>query len=317
MQNQLLLLSSQRLLVLFVAIVSLMLGCMPAHAQRSKKHPPQFEGAEERVYKQVGDVELMAWIFTPEEHKSTDARPGIVFFFGGGWRSGSPAQFEQHCRYLAARGMVAITVDYRVSSRHKSQAADSVEDAQDAIRWIRNNSQELGINSEQIVASGGSAGGHLAACCGLMGDDKDPTSSIPNAMVLFNPAVVLAPVEGEANSKLTPEKLKELEARMGVPPKELSPYHQLPKKTGPCLIFHGEADTTVPFRSVELFESAMKEAGNHCELKGFEDEGHGFFNYGRKGNAAFRATVRMMDEFLVELGYLTAEVSPKAEKILK
>ena len=70
-------------------------------------YPPKFDGARAEVYKTIGDVKLSLHIFEPAAGAKLN-RPAIVFFFGGGWNSGSPAQFEQQCRHLASRGMVAI-----------------------------------------------------------------------------------------------------------------------------------------------------------------------------------------------------------------
>ena len=66
------------------------------------KYPPVFEGARTEVYKTVGDVKLSLSIFEPATGPKT-GRPAIVFFFGGGWTNGSPAQFEQQCRHLASQ----------------------------------------------------------------------------------------------------------------------------------------------------------------------------------------------------------------------
>ena len=82
----------------------------------AQPYPPSFDGARTEVYKTVGDTKLALYIFEPATGPKEN-RPAIVFFFGGGWTNGSPVQFEQHCRYLASRGMVAITADYRVASR--------------------------------------------------------------------------------------------------------------------------------------------------------------------------------------------------------
>ncbi len=87
------------------------------------------EGATVEPYKSVGDVTLNCYVFYPADHEPGDRRAAIVFFFGGGWRSGTPRQFEQQCRYLASRGMVAITADYRVRSRHGTLAEKCVADA--------------------------------------------------------------------------------------------------------------------------------------------------------------------------------------------
>ena len=76
------------------------------------------------VYKTVGKAELKLHIFEPKGHKPSDKRPAIVFFFGGGWSSGSPSQFYPHCKYLASRGMVAMSAEYRVKSRNKTTEAE-------------------------------------------------------------------------------------------------------------------------------------------------------------------------------------------------
>lgn len=72
------------------------------------------------TYKTIGDVKLELTCFTPANHKATDKRPAIIFYFGGGWTSGTPKQFEKQATYLATRGMVAITADYRVARGRKT-----------------------------------------------------------------------------------------------------------------------------------------------------------------------------------------------------
>ena len=69
-------------------------------------------------------------------------------------------------------------------------------------------------------------------------------------------------------------------------------------------MLHGEADSTVPFWTAKIFVEKMKKAGNHAELAAYPDEGHGFFNYGRKENKMFIATMQRTDEFLAKLGWL-------------
>jgi len=219
-----------------------------------------------------------------------------VFFFGGGWHGGSPAQFEDQARYFAKRGMIAITADYRVKSRHGVQVVECVKDAKAAIAWVRENAERLGIDSNRIAASGGSAGGHLAAATGTIsgfGSDERP-----NAMILFNPACTLAPIAGWQPPT---EKAGDLRTeRFGVEPKEISPAHHIGPHTPPTLILHGKKDTTVPYASVVAFESAMKKAGRPCKLVGYEGAGHGFFN----GGESYAKTLAEADAFLVNLGWL-------------
>jgi len=278
-------------------------------AKGQSEYPPLIDGAEEITYKTVDKIKLNLWIFTPENHKSTNNAPAIIFFFGGGWNTGSPAQFVKHCEYLSARGMVAIVADYRVKSRHGVPASICVSDAKSAIRWVRGNASQLGVDSNRIAAGGGSAGGHLAAACATLPkfDDENENKSIsskPNALVLFNPALVLAPVDVQ-NMKIN-EKMAGLEERMGTKPENLSPYHNIAGTLPPTIIFHGTGDETVPFVTVQLFTKRMHESGNKCTLVAYEGESHGFFNYGKNSNAVFFDTLHKMDEFLVSLGYLKA-----------
>ncbi len=285
-------------------------------ADRQRGYPPTLEGARVEVYKTIGDVRLNVWIFTPKDHKEIDSRPAIVFFFGGGWRGGSPKQFHQHCLYLAERGMVAMAADYRVSSRHGVKAKDCAADAKSAIRWVRKNAKRLGVDPKRIAAGGGSAGGHLAACCGVIdgldekGEDKS-VSSRADALVLFNPALVLAPVEG---NPFDPRRQKWIGDRMGIEPEKISPIHGVDKSDPPTIIFHGTADTTVPYKTAELFTQAMKKAGNRCELVSFDGAKHGFFNFGRGGGKPYVETVRAMDRFLGSLGYLKGPPTVKVAK---
>lgn len=293
-------------------LLTLITPALPAQDARAKSrrqdYPPALEGAKVEVYKTIGDVRLNLYLYAPEGHKASDKRPAVVFFFGGGWQAGSPRQFEQHCRYFASRGMLAMTADYRVSSRHQTKAIACVQDAKSVIRWVRTNAKRLGADPNRIAAGGGSAGGHLAACTGIipgLEEDGEDTavSSVPNALVLFNPALVLAPIKNLAPPPGS-RSLEGLEGRMGIDPEKLSPYHSVRKGAPPTIIFHGKADTTVPYWTTEVFDKAMNEAGNRCELAGFEGQPHGFFNFGRGDGKYFVETVRQADKFFTTLGFL-------------
>ncbi|WP_415910099.1 alpha/beta hydrolase [Oleiharenicola sp. Vm1] len=270
-------------------------------------YPPHFEGARVEIYKTVGPTSLALHVFEPASGPRAN-RPAIVFFFGGGWANGSPAQFEPQCRYLASRGMVAITADYRVASRHQAKVADCVADAKSALRYVRAHADRLGIDPHRIAAGGGSAGGHLAAATatvpGFDGPDEDTkVSAVPDALVLFNPVLVLAemPELGLVGfgTRLSAD-------RIGTAPKNLSPAHHVRRGLPPTIVFHGKADTTVPYATAEAFTRLMRDAGNRCELVGYEGKEHGFFNHDRGEGSAYKDTLARADAFLVSLGWLKA-----------
>lgn len=280
-------------------------------------YPPDMKGGHAEVYKKIGEVELNAYVFTPKGHSKGDRRAAIVFFFGGGWKAGTPGQFLPHCRHLAQKGMVAISADYRVKTRHDAWPEDCLRDAHSAIRWVRQNADRLGVDPNRVVAAGGSAGGHLAAATAMVPGHQEPAedaavSAIPNAMVLFNPAVALTHFEGLPI--VPPEKLDDIRRRTQGRPEEIAPINHVRTGLPPSIIFHGEDDPTVLFASVVEFEKRMKAAGNRCELVGFKGQKHGFFNAGRgKGEARAKAnhyyyeTVREMERFLESLGYLKSD----------
>ena len=278
-----------------------------ARARSKSNYPPEFPHAKAEVYKTVGDVKLKLFIFNPEGHKPTDKRPAIVFFFGGGFRGGSPAQFLEQCNYLALRGMVAITADYRVSSRHNTTPADSVQDGKSAMRYVRMNAARLGIDPDRIVASGGSAGGLIAACVGVIsdldkGDEETPVSYTPSAMVLFNPAIMGKSSIRKPDASGRPAFTKEIMA-----------YYHVREGLPPSIMFFGTDDRLLG--GAEEFREAALKKGNRCELLTWEGVGHGFFNFNRNNNREFLATLEAADRFLASLGYVKGE--PTVDQVIE
>ena len=256
------------------------------------KLPDTFTPSQVLTYKKTDQSDLKLDIFYPKDHKPTDKKPVIVFFFGGGWVGGSPKQFHHHADNFATQGYVAISANYRTNI----SPFICVEDGKSAIRWIRANATKLGINPDQIIAAGGSAGGHVAACTATIeghevGDNLE-ISSKPNALILYNP--VIDTTEKGFGMKKVGEKRKT----------EISPCHHVKKGIVPTLIFHGTIDNTVPFENVERFTKLMQEAGNHCTLIPYEKQNHGFFNstHFRPGNnmEIFQSTMEHSFKFLKE-----------------
>lgn len=256
----------------------------------------ELKNADVRVYKTVEGYDLKISIVYPDDYKKGKKYPAVVFFFGGGWNGGQVGQFEQHCHYLAKKGIISMTANYRVASRNNSTPFDAVEDAKSAVRWIRENAKILGVNKNKIVAAGGSAGGHLAACTAIItgfdaANENLKISSKPNALVLFNPVINTMP-EGFGYK------------RLGDKAESISPAHHVAPGLPPTLIFHGTADTTVPYGNITDFQSKMEAAGNTCYVMPFEGQTHGFFNYGRNENKFYNLTIERMELFLRELKFI-------------
>ncbi|NJC35286.1 acetyl esterase/lipase [Sphingomonas jejuensis] len=96
-----------------------------------------------------------------------DARPVILFFYGGGWSHGRRQDYAFAGRALAARGFVVVVPDYRLAPAHPFPAF--VEDGAAAIRWTRDHVARLGGDPARISVMGHSAGAHIAAMLALDG----------------------------------------------------------------------------------------------------------------------------------------------------
>jgi acetyl esterase/lipase len=249
------------------------------------------------VYKQVGGDSVEMTMYLPTISGNSKL-PAIVFFFGGGWVGGNPNHFQMQAEYLATRGIVVICPDYRTRNRFGTTPFESVKDAKSAMRYLKINGSKMRIDTSKIVAAGGSAGGHLAACTAIIKNVNEETdnlyvSSVPFALVLFNPVVDT----GKRGYGQTQMQGREF---------EISPIHHITSNVPPTLIMHGKADTTVPYENVVRFKQVMKQAGNRCVLKGYKKQTHGFFNYG-KNPKYFKKTLQKTEKFLDEYELLRGE----------
>lgn len=248
---------------------------------------------QEFTYKSIGNRELKLKVYTPAGASAGDSRAAIVFFYGGGWVDGNIDQFKPQSEYLASKGMVAITADYRVLNRDQTTPIESVEDAKAAIAWIRNHAAELGIDPNRIAASGGSAGGHLAAATAIIPgfiSVNEVENAKPDLLILFNP-VTDTTSTGYQNSasELINDRLE-----------EISPTQHIQTGNPSTIIFHGTNDLVLPAEQSEIFCSMMTAAGNECNVILFQGGGHGFFNTG----IHYNQTLSMMEQFLQEKGFM-------------
>lgn len=285
---------------LFVSLAVAQPGIQPAAN-------PAAEGPHGKIYtyKKTAQGELKMEVFFPGDWKASDRRAGIVFFFGGGWVDGRPGQFYRQCEYLASRGIVAATADYRVKNRHQVTPDKCVEDAKSAVRWMKGHAGELGIDPERVMAGGGSAGGHLAAavafCPGLDGPDDDLTISVrPAALVLFNPVLntLIAPAIDRMPGETAEEKTQAAEA--------VSPNRYVGAGAPPMIMFFGSADRLSATGDEYLI--LAEKFHNRAELYVAADQPHGFFNRPQWKEAA----LVKVDEFLQSLGYLKGPATTTA-----
>lgn len=249
------------------------------------------------LYKQIDTTKLFVDVYYPEKKDSSIPHPAIIFFFGGGWVNGEKSQFVNHADYFSKRGLICFLVDYRTKNKNNTTPFESLKDAKSVIRFIRKNASSLGVDATKIIASGGSAGGQLAAAAALTDSCFETTddlsvSCIPNALVLFNPVIDNGP-KGYGFEKI------------GNAYTYFSPMHNIKIGAPPTIIFLGTKDKHIPVETAVLYKNEMEKVKSRCDLKLYEGQGHGFFNF--KNTEYYTKTIHEADEFLVSLGLLKKE----------
>lgn len=262
---------------------------------------PEIIDSNAVVYKTLDGVTLKLHVYNPINFDTQTMHNAIIFFHGGGWNNGSHKAFKRQSMYFASRGMVAISAEYRLKNTHGTTPYDAVEDAKSAIRYVRANAHKFKINPNTITAGGGSAGGHLAASCGLLkmwdNSAEDLTvSSKPNALVLLNPVLDLGP-DHYAHK------------RFGKDFKLISPMQNISKNAPPTLILVGTEDRILPVPTVKKYQSIMESFDNRCDVVLYQDQGHAFF--AKPPIKYFVETTDEIDRFLVSLGLLDGQSTIK------
>jgi len=226
-------------------------------------------GYKEFVYKQTPQGELRIYFAMPAGWSPNDQRPVLIFFFGGGWTGGKVFSGVKEAEHFTERGVVVGLADYRVRNRQGVMLDKCAEDARSAVRWVRANCHQIGVDPERLLAGGGSAGGHIAACTAIADAPNAQTddlnvSCIPNGLLLYYPVASL--VEGsraDAFQRLLGADLAN----------KLSPASHVTKSWPPTVLFSGTAD--IELANGILLHNRAKEAGVHFELYMAEGHGHG------------------------------------------
>ena len=237
-------------------------------------------------------------LFLPENHEASQKRACVVFFFGGGWSGGDTKQFYGYAKYLASRGIVAISAQYRTKGSHGATPRQCVEDGKEAIRYLRRHAASLGIAPNKIIAGGGSAGGHVAAALVMSpkidSSPRDTVSCLPNALVLLNPVYDNGP-GGYGHERVTDYW------------EEISPLHNIREGQPPTIVFFGSNDKLVPVSTINAFQKEMSDAGNECESHLYEGQTHGFFHISKGGRKMFEDVLLKTDAFLVKHQFLSGK----------
>lgn len=252
----------------------------------------QLEPDRKVVYKTVGDRQLELHMFEPKGG-AKKSRPVFLIIHGGGWAGGAPRKFYPVAEHFARRGMIGISLEYRLLNRERGITVfECVRDGRSAVRFLRRHAEELGIDPDRIVVAGGSAGGHVAVGTALLTVDEPGEdtrqSCVPDALVLLNP-VVDTSTAGYGQAKI------------GERWRELSPVHQVKSGQPPTIIFHSTEDQVTPYAGARQFTERSRAAGNDCTLISYEGGRHGYFIFDLP---AYQEVMRRMTAFLADGGFV-------------
>lgn len=226
------------------------------------------------IYKSIDTFNLRIDIFYTKQSFERQNNTAIVFFHGGGWAFGSPGEFFTTCERYARMGIVTFSVDYRLSIDNgvtPSKTISPIEcimDARSVMRWVRSNALKYHLDKNKIVASGQSAGGHLALCTAMIDEFNERSDDLsiscrPDAIMLFSSCINA--VEGWCDRLLADRRNKIW---------SISPAHNIKGGLPPMIEFHGTDDEQVPVWTAQFFETDMKKAGNYFELHQFKGRKH-------------------------------------------
>jgi len=214
--------------------------------------------------------------------KQPDQRvlPAVIFVHGGGYRAGSKEDGILLVTAFAQGGYFAVTIDYRLSGVAKFPAA--VHDCKAAVRFLRANAKELGIDPWRIGIVGPSAGGHLSALIGTSGNDGalegelEPSgvSSVVQCVVDIAGPVDFTKFIPETRREYLSPWLGQDSAVYKENAEAATPLTYVDDADPPFLLIHGTADTLVPPMHAELLEKALQQAEVAVTYHPMEGVGH-------------------------------------------
>jgi len=240
-------------------------------------------------YARAGDVSLTLDFYRPKGGGKSP-RPCIVWIHGGGWERGNKGgnAAPRLAPFVRTGDYVAASIGYRLSGTATWPA--QIHDCKAAIRYLRANAGQLGLDPERIAVWGSSAGGHLAALLGTSGDVKElegplgPTgvsSRVAAAVAYCGPADFAAfgldserlNRPGQSVYKLFggPVQEKKDAARAA------SPVTHVSRDDPPILLVHGTNDQVVPIDQSRRLHRALQAAGCDVTLVQVEGAGHVVF----------------------------------------
>ena len=207
----------------------------------------------------------------------------VLMIHGGGWHAGDKSVYESDLAYWAERGYAVAALDYRYASKNV-HAEDILDDIENALSFLKEHAEGLGVNLSGVILTGGSAGGHLALLYAYSRGESSPIE--PRAVVSYSgptdlydenfyiESEILEDVEKMISKISGAEATRENRENSKAALSAASPITYAAYAV-PTVICHGTDDVVVPISNAYTLDALLTEYGVEHELIIFENSGHG------------------------------------------
>jgi acetyl esterase/lipase len=226
--------------------------------------------------------DLTLSVYRNTEPFSKEKQPVYVYIHGGGWSHGDSESLSGLHREVAKQGYVVFSINYRLATSDNPTWEKATEDIADAMNWIKAHAQDYGGDSDKLILSGESAGGHLDLLYTGLVSSGQLDAPLPSAVIAMYPAVDLQwisdnaryltvdPIPGFVETYIG-GSLKEYPERVAA----IDPLAYVNDNFPPVYLFHGKKDTMVDIQGSEQFVEQLNQAGGRAKLISLPFENHG------------------------------------------
>jgi len=220
-------------------------------------------------------------------------RSAVLLIHGGGWAVGHRNTMEGLARAFAARGFLAVAVEYRLLPEAPWPAA--LEDVSTAAKWTASNAERLGIDPARIVLAGSSAGGHLALLATARLRQNPRIAAVISLFAASDLTLATVPEKGRFNAT----------ALLGAGASEATlraatPLQQLTADFPPVLLLHGGADWLIdPIASQRVYDKLVS-LGCAAELHILAGATHEFTSEPRMVEPVVAEAAWFLDRLVLE-----------------
>lgn len=232
------------------------------------------------TYRRANGVELKIDVY--QSRSNEGPAPTFIYYHGGGWVGGSKEANVLRLLPYLEEGWTAVNVQYRLGDVSLAPAA--VEDSLCALRWVVRNAGQYGFDTDRLVVSGNSAGGHLALTTGMipseagldrqcLGDETPKVAAVVNWYGITDVNDLLHGV----NQKSYAVRWLGAQPDMTEIAERVSPVSYVRSDLPPIISIHGDADPTVPYNHAIQLHRLLDRAEVTNELVTVPNGRHGGF----------------------------------------